>query len=72
MKQVILFIFIFLSLFTFSQRGKDGTVTIGATSTVVNVYTSLTADATAPTNTINVLSASGYTTGDLIYIIQMQ
>ncbi|MBI2723321.1 MAG: gliding motility-associated C-terminal domain-containing protein [Bacteroidetes bacterium] len=71
-KFTLLFVFILLQHSIFSQRGKDGTVTIGAGSSVVNAYTSLSTDASAGTTTINVLSSSGYTTGDLIYIIQMQ
>lgn len=72
MKKYILLLFIGLNYFnSFSQKGKSGAGNIAA-STVVNIYTSLTADAFVGNNTINVASAAGYAIGDLIYIIQMQ
>lgn len=62
-----------------AQRGKDGNKIVSAASTVVNEYTTLTADAIAGQNTITVASntLSGVFTsplakGDLILIIQMQ
>lgn len=54
-----------------AQQGKDGAFTT-ATTTVVNVYTSLTANAAAGATSISVASATGISTGDLVYIIQMQ
>jgi gliding motility-associated-like protein len=68
---------------TFAQRGIDGNRTISAAGTIVNEYTSLTADAAAGATTISV-AASGLNAntrfgagntlaaGDLIMIIQMQ
>lgn len=73
MKKIYSVLLLLLTTITvYSQRGKDGTVTIAAGSSTVNVYTSLTSDAAAGTSTIAVANAAGYTTGDLIYIIQMQ
>jgi len=72
MKKFALLLSIFLiHQFAFSQRGKDGTVTIAGSATV-NVYTSLTTDASAGAVSLNVQNATGFTTGDLVYIIQMQ
>jgi gliding motility-associated-like protein len=67
---VIIFL-IFTHFFSYSQKGKNGAGNIVA-STVVNAYTSLTADAFIGNTTINVASSAGYAVGDLIYIIQMQ
>ena len=79
-----LFTFSFL-IFTFcfcdAQRGKSGTPPAITTSTVVNEYTSLTANAAAGATTITVaastLNANGrfpavLAAGDLILIIQLQ
>ncbi len=65
---------IFLSFNLFSQRGKDGTPTIGAANTVVNIYTPVTNNITAGagSNTISVGNSTGFAVGDLILIIQMQ
>ncbi|MBL7912233.1 MAG: gliding motility-associated C-terminal domain-containing protein [Bacteroidia bacterium] len=72
MKKYILLLFCIFSFATaFSQKGKNGAGNIVA-STVVNAYTSLTADAFVGNTTINVASGAGYGVGDLIYIIQMQ
>jgi len=64
-------LFVCVTFSFFSQRGKDlaGNIT---TTAIVNVYTPLTANASAGNTTINVLSSAGYSIGDLIYIIQMQ
>jgi gliding motility-associated-like protein len=67
---IILILFV-CSIPLFSQRGKDGTVTVGA-STIVNVYTSLTANLVPGNVTIPVTSTVGFSVGDLIYIIQVQ
>ncbi len=56
----------------FSQRGKDGVLTLTVANTIVNGYTSVTADINAGSTTINVTSSAGYTVGDLVYIVQMQ
>src|SRR5262249_53056142 len=55
----------------FAQQGKDLAFTT-ATSTVVNVYTTLTSNAFTGNTIINVASTAGFAVGDLIYIIQMQ
>ncbi len=69
-----LFSILFFSvLFTgYSQRGKDGSVTITATNTIVNLYTPLTANASIGNQTLTVLSSASYNVGDLVFIIQMQ
>jgi len=61
-----------ISLSLFSQRSKDGAVTISTANTIVNVYTPVTANANAGSTTINVGSSAGFNVGDLILIIQMQ
>jgi gliding motility-associated-like protein len=72
MKRLIAFVTILLaSVNCFSQAGKDGVGNISASATV-NIYTAVNADAAAGTATISVASAAGFTTGDLLYIIQMQ
>ncbi|MEJ6583630.1 MAG: gliding motility-associated C-terminal domain-containing protein [Crocinitomicaceae bacterium] len=78
---------IFLSLFalliTFqsqAQRAKEGNATISTPNNVVNTYTSLTANATAGTNSITVANSTmaggafggNLAPGDLVLIIQMQ
>lgn len=72
MKHIYTLSLFFLSFSIFSQRGKDGPVTISAANTIVNAYTSLTADANAGSSTINVTNSSGFNVGDLVLIIQMQ
>ena len=69
---IILLLALIFSTTIFSQKGKDGAGNIVAPGTVVNLYTSLTANAFTGNTTINVLSSAGYAVGDLIYIIQMQ
>lgn len=61
-----------LSLSLFSQRSKDGAVTISTANTIVNIYTPVTADANAGSTTVNVGSSAGFNVGDLVLIIQMQ
>lgn len=73
MKRITTTLFLLFTLLNlYSQRGKDGTVTIAAGSSTVNAYTSLTSDAASGSNTLLVASAASFSTGDLIYIIQMQ
>ncbi|MBN8695785.1 MAG: hypothetical protein J0L87_04580, partial [Bacteroidetes bacterium] len=79
----VLAILSIVSLDALSQRGIDGTPTISAANTIVNEYTTLTADAAVGATTISV-AASGLNAnnrfgagnslaaGDLIMIIQMQ
>lgn len=71
--------FAFISVY--GQRSKNGARTITALNTVVNEYTSLTANASAGTTTISVAASSlnangrftsGLSAGDLIMIIQLQ
>lgn len=72
---------VFAPLFTFSQRGKDAAYnTVSGLNTIVNTYTTLTANATAGSNSITVNNnamsggafAGNLAPGDLILIIQMQ
>jgi uncharacterized repeat protein (TIGR01451 family) len=64
-----------------AQQGKNGAGTITAANTVVNTYTSLTADATAGASTIAVANsaltggafgATSLAPGDFVMLIQMQ
>lgn len=64
-----------------AQAGKTGNVTLSATTTIVNEYTTLTADASAGSATLTVASntlnannrfAAALAPGDLVMIIQMQ
>lgn len=65
---------------SFAQRGKDLSYTVTSANTIVNTYTSVTADATSGSTSIsvasNVLNGALFTTnlgpGDLVMIIQMQ
>ena len=80
-KQYFLFLFICISLLSYAQRGKNGSITVSTANKIVNEYTTLTADAAAGATSITV-AASGLNTnarfaaalapGDLIMIIQMQ
>lgn len=80
MKRLLLFTCLaLLSSWSFGQRGKDGAGVIAAAGTQVNAYTTLTADATAGTNTITVASnalgtnfGANLAAGDLIFIYQAQ
>ncbi len=75
----MLFMAFFLNSFVlFAQMGKNGALTTSTTS-ILNDYTPLTANATAGTNLLNVVSsvlntriATPLAAGDLIFIIQMQ
>ena len=79
----LFFIFCLASSVSFAQRGIDGNRIVNAAGTIVNEYTTLTADATIGATTITV-AASGLNAnvrfgagnslaaGDLIMIIQMQ
>ncbi len=72
MKFLYSLILLGLSFSLFSQRSKDGVGTISAANTIVNAYTSLTADANAGSSTINVANSAGFNVGDLVLIVQMQ
>ncbi|MDQ3047599.1 MAG: hypothetical protein M3R27_08640, partial [Bacteroidota bacterium] len=83
LQNILLVTFTSCSVFSFAQRGIDLNRTINVLNTIVNEYTTLTANATAGTSTITV-AASGLNAntrfgagntlaaGDLIMIIQMQ
>jgi gliding motility-associated-like protein len=72
MKKIFFLLLIILTgTSIFAQQGKDGAPNITVTTTV-NIYTPLAANASANTTTISVVSAAGFSAGDLIYIIQMQ
>jgi gliding motility-associated-like protein len=65
--------------YTFSQRGKDGPRTVNTANTIVNAYTTLTANANAGSTSITVANSAlntnfsnSLSAGDLIMIIQMQ
>lgn len=65
--------------YSFSQRGKDGPKTVSTANTVVNAYTTLTANATTGNTSITVANSAlntnfsnSLSAGDLIMIIQMQ
>ncbi|MHB8403151.1 MAG: T9SS type B sorting domain-containing protein [Bacteroidia bacterium] len=69
---VAFFLFVLLCSFSVkAQQGKDGVASITTTS-IVNIYTSLTANVSAGATSITVASTVGFSVGDLIYIIQMQ
>ena len=78
-KKIFLFLFfIGLSSFSFSQRGKDGALTVNTANVIINEYTRVTADAAAGATSITVaasgLNANGrfaasLAPGDLIMII---
>jgi len=78
----IFFLLLFItSIFSFSQRGKNGAVTINTANRIVNEYTTLTANAAAGATSITVGSSTlnanarfpgALAAGDLIMIIQMQ
>jgi uncharacterized repeat protein (TIGR01451 family) len=64
-----------------AQAGKNGNVTLSATTTIVNEYAALTADAAAGSATLTVASntlnannrfAAALAPGDLVMVIQMQ
>jgi gliding motility-associated-like protein len=72
MKKVLSFLLIYIAaITTFAQQGKDGAPSI-TTATTVNIYTTLSANVAAGATTITMASATGFSAGDLIYIIQMQ
>jgi len=80
-KQYLVLIFLLTSLFSFSQRGKDGSQTVSTANKIVNEFTTLTANAAAGATSITVAAsglnanarfAAALAPGDLIMIIQMQ
>jgi gliding motility-associated-like protein len=71
--------FLIASQMLLAQRGKDGPRTVSTANTIVNAYTSLTANATAGNMSISVASSTlntnfstALSAGDLLLIIQMQ
>jgi PKD repeat protein len=80
-RSIVLFLAILNSLPAFAQLGKDGARTVSAAGTIVNEYTTLTADALAGTSQLTVTSSSlnangrfpsALAPGDLVFIIQIQ
>jgi gliding motility-associated-like protein len=75
-------ILIFSLGFGFGQKGKNGAITVSGSTNIVNVFTTLTADAASGNNVISVgnsaLNSNSYgfsgnlEPGDLILIIQIQ
>lgn len=81
MRISFLLLLLLLQLTTSGQRGKEGIKVITTSGTIVNEYSSLTTDAIAGSSSITVNNSSlnannqfpaSLTTGDLIFIIQMQ
>lgn len=78
--KTLLVLLILFPIYTFSQKGKDLDYTVPSSNTVVNTYTYLTVDVTAPSSTITVNNntmpggafLNNLAAGDLIMIIQMQ
>ncbi len=64
-----LFQFLFFSVE--AQQGKDLAGNITGANTVVNVYTNLTAGGYSNSVSLSVGNATGFSTGDLVMIIQM-
>jgi PKD repeat protein len=71
--------FCFMLPFGMAQMGKDGPRSVSAANTIINDYTTLTADVSSGSTSIQVASANlsanftaPLTAGDLIFIIQMQ
>ncbi|MEJ1239811.1 Ig-like domain-containing protein, partial [Chryseolinea sp. T2] len=60
----------------FSQPGKNGTLTVTGTNTVLNGYSAITADVAAGSSTVTVTNVAselgGITAGDLIMLYQAQ
>lgn len=67
---------VFLLLIASAARsqthGKDGALTVSGAGQVVNIYTVVTADITAPASTISVDNTTGITAGDLVMIYQVK
>ncbi len=72
MKVLYTFLLLTISLSIFSQRGKDGTVSITTANTIVNAYTYLTSDVSAGNGYLIVNNSAAFSPGDLVYVIQMQ
>lgn len=72
MKRIYFILFCLISFYSFSQRGKNGSVNITVANTIVNLYTPLTQNVSIGNKTLTVQSSTSYTVGDLILIIQMQ
>ena len=76
-----LMLLLLLALPGWAQQGKDGAGTITGTGTIVNTYTSLTANAAAGSTSLSVANsaltggafgATALATGDLVMLIQHQ
>lgn len=77
----VLFFFLITSFGVYAQRGKHGAKVVSAANTIVNEYTTLTADITSGATSLTVASSNLNTNGrfsgslaagDLIMIIQVQ
>jgi gliding motility-associated-like protein len=55
-----------------AQQGKDGAGVVNGAGTIVNSYTTLSADVSAGSTAITVGSVASLSAGDLVMIIQMQ
>lgn len=80
MKQLFITLLILFSVISYSQRGKDGNVTINS-SAIINEYTFLSSNASAGQNTLTVDNSSlnqngrfstSLEEGDLIFVYQAQ
>ncbi|MFN8182168.1 MAG: PKD domain-containing protein [Bacteroidia bacterium] len=80
-RSIVLLLALFLPGNLLAQLGKDGAKTVTAAGTIVNEYTTLTADALAGTSMLTVTSSSlnangrfpaALAPGDLVLIIQIQ
>lgn len=73
MKRNCLVIVFALTLMSgYAQPGKDGNITLSSSTSILNSYTYLTQPVPQGSNSIQVASTAGISTGDLILIIQMQ
>jgi hypothetical protein len=81
LKLLIVFILIFVSLYSLAQRGKDGAKIVSAAGTIVNEFTTLSVNTTSGATSITVVNSNLNTNsrfpaalaaGDLIMIIQVQ
>jgi len=73
LKKFLLFIIPCLLISSsFAQRGKDGNINITSANTILNSYTYLTQNCNQGDNFVQVSNINGFSTGDLVLIIQMQ
>lgn len=81
MKAIYTITLLLLSLSIFSQKGKNGSLSVSTSNVKINEFTALTTNASAGNTTIDVAAGSlnanarftsTLTAGDLVMIIQMQ